>query len=49
MTRTMATTAEPTKGEAVSLFEAVEKKFPHKTVGEDTWYLVVVGWQISPP
>lgn len=49
VSRTMATTAEPTKEEAVSLFEAVEKKFPHKTVGEDTWYLVVVRWQISPP
>ncbi|PVH74623.1 hypothetical protein DL98DRAFT_519158 [Cadophora sp. DSE1049] len=38
----MATTHEPTKEEAVSLFEAIENKFPHKTVGGNTWYLVVL-------
>lgn len=32
----------PTKKAAVELFEAIEAKFPHKTLGEDKWYLVVV-------
>ncbi|KAK0123752.1 hypothetical protein ONS95_008759 [Cadophora gregata] len=38
----MATIHEPTKEEAVALFEAIETKFPHKTVGEDAWYLVAL-------
>jgi chromosome segregation ATPase len=33
---------KPTKEAAVELFEAIETKFPHKTLGEDKWYLVVV-------
>jgi hypothetical protein len=32
----------PSTEEAIALFEAVERKFPHKTVGDDKWYLVVV-------
>ena len=31
-----------TSKEAIELFEAVERKFPHKTLGDDKWYLVVV-------
>ncbi|CZT52822.1 uncharacterized protein RSE6_14202 [Rhynchosporium secalis] len=38
----MATIHEPTEEEAYTLFEAVEAKFPHKTVVEDAWYLVVL-------
>ncbi|KAH7377457.1 hypothetical protein BKA64DRAFT_688167 [Cadophora sp. MPI-SDFR-AT-0126] len=40
--RTMGTTHEPRQEGAVALFEAIEKKFPHKTAGEDAWYLVVL-------
>lgn len=43
----MAITQEPTAAQAIDLFEEVEQKFPHKTLGEETWYLVVVG-QHSP-
>lgn len=32
----------PITEEAIALFEAIEKKFPHKSVGEDRWYLVAV-------
>lgn len=42
----MATYREPAKEEAVALFTAIEKKFPHKTVGEDAWYLVLVSRQM---
>jgi hypothetical protein len=38
----MSTIHEPTAEEAVALFEAIEKKFPHKTLGEDKWYIVAV-------
>ncbi|KAG4432305.1 hypothetical protein IFR05_012212 [Cadophora sp. M221] len=38
----MTTLHEPTKAEAVALFEAIEKKFPHKTVGGGAWYLVLL-------
>jgi hypothetical protein len=34
--------AKPSKEKAVDLFKKVEEKFPHKTLGEDKWYLVVV-------
>jgi hypothetical protein len=33
---------KPTVEKAIVLFEAIETKFPHKTLGEDKWYLVVV-------
>jgi hypothetical protein len=33
---------EPTTEEAIALFAAIEKKFPHNTLGEDKWYLVAV-------
>ena len=36
---------KPTKDTAIKLFEAIEMKFPHKTLGEDKWYLVVVSVQ----
>jgi hypothetical protein len=38
----MSAPREPTAAEAVELFAAIEKKFPHETVGGDKWYLVVV-------
>ncbi|KAF8853274.1 hypothetical protein BDZ45DRAFT_598791 [Acephala macrosclerotiorum] len=38
----MAVAQDPTKDEAIALFESIEKKFPHKTVGNDTWYMVVL-------
>jgi len=31
-----------TAEEAVSLFEALESKFPHNSLGHDKWYLVAV-------
>jgi hypothetical protein len=39
----MASVQEPTVEQAIALFEAIEQKYPHKTLGKDTWYLVVVG------
>jgi hypothetical protein len=33
---------DPTPEEAIRLFEAIEEKFPSKTLGEDKWYLVAV-------
>ncbi len=41
----MATFSEPTKEDAVALFEAIEQRFPHKAIGDDIWYMVVVSWQ----
>lgn len=38
----MANTREPTEEEAITLFEAIEKTFPHGTLGDDKWYLVTV-------
>lgn len=38
----MATIREPTPEEAIILFKAIEERFPHKTVGDDKWYLVTV-------
>ncbi len=40
---------EPTKEEAVALFESIEQKFPHETLGDDKWYLVTVSWQMLIP
>jgi len=31
-----------TPEKAVSLFKALEEKFPHKSLGHDKWYLVAV-------
>jgi len=42
----MVTIHEPTVDEAVALFQAIEEKFPHKTLGDDKWYLVVVSLQL---
>jgi hypothetical protein len=36
---------KPTKESTIDLFKAIETKFPHKTLGEDKWYLVVVSLQ----
>jgi hypothetical protein len=33
---------DPTPEEAISLFEALEKRFPSATLGHDKWYLVAV-------
>lgn len=33
---------EPSVDGALALFKAIENKFPHKTVGDNKWYLVVV-------
>ena len=32
----------PTTEESIALFEAIERKFPHATLGDDKWYLVAV-------
>jgi hypothetical protein len=38
----MSTYSEPTAEQAVALFQEIEKRFPHNSVGEDMWYLVTV-------
>jgi hypothetical protein len=38
----MTTFREPTAEDATVLFEELEKKFPHETLGNDKWYLVAV-------
>lgn len=38
----MSTYKDPTPEEAIALFKEIEAKFPHKTLGDDKWYLVVV-------
>jgi hypothetical protein len=38
----MPAVQERTPADAVTLFEAIEQKFPHKSLGADSWYLVVV-------
>ncbi|KAE8444916.1 hypothetical protein EG329_014043 [Mollisiaceae sp. DMI_Dod_QoI] len=38
----MALPGCPTKDEAITLFESVEEKFPHETLGDDKWYMVVL-------
>lgn len=43
----MATNADPTPEDAIKLFRAVEEKFPHETLGNDKWYLVVVSFLFS--
>jgi hypothetical protein len=35
----------PTAADATALFEGVQKKYPHKALGDDTWYMVVVSGQ----
>ena len=45
MIETLKEIAKPTEGLAIDLFEAIEKKFPHRTLGKDKWYLVVVSKQ----
>lgn len=40
---------KPTKEKAVELFKAIETKFPHRTLGGDKWYLVVVSGQELDP
>jgi hypothetical protein len=42
----METIQGPTAADAVTLFEAIEHKFPHKALGSESWYLVVVSSQI---
>ncbi|TAQ85424.1 hypothetical protein B7494_g6246 [Chlorociboria aeruginascens] len=42
MASTTSSAEPPTTKEALALFEAVEKKFPHATIGDDKWYLVVL-------
>lgn len=43
----MAAIYEPTKEDAIALFEAIQRKFPNGTLGDDKWYLVTVSWQTS--
>jgi len=40
-----------TPEEAIALFEALENKFPHKSLGDDRWYLVAVSipWKYFLP
>jgi hypothetical protein len=45
----METIQRPTPADAVTLFEAIEQKFPHNALGNDSWYLVVVSLQILCP
>lgn len=40
--------AERTAEEATALFEAVERKFPAGTLGEERWYLLAVFRPFSP-
>jgi hypothetical protein len=37
------TPQDPTEDEALALFKAIEEKFPSESLGEDKWYLVLVG------
>lgn len=34
---------DPTEDEAITLFKAVEERFPSKTLGDDKWYILTVG------
>jgi hypothetical protein len=43
----MATFQGPTSEDAIALFEVIQKKFPHKTLGDDKWYLVAVSNKLS--
>jgi len=38
----MAELHQPTKEDAVALFQSIEQKFPHRTLGDDKWYLVTL-------
>jgi hypothetical protein len=42
---TMAIYQEPTSEDAIALFKEIEQIFPHKTLGDDKWYLVAVNFQ----
>jgi hypothetical protein len=33
---------DPTEDEALTLFKAIEEKFPSKTLGDDKWYVLAV-------
>jgi hypothetical protein len=39
---------DPTDDEALSLFKAVEKKFPTETLGDDKWYVLLVRQHLLP-
>jgi hypothetical protein len=43
----MAEDLQPTKSDAIALFEAIQHKFPSGTLGDDKWYLVTVRWETS--
>jgi hypothetical protein len=34
----MAEFHAPTKEDAIALFESIDNKFPHGTLGDDKWY-----------
>lgn len=38
----MATIQEPIPADAATLFEAIERKFPHRALSSESWYLVVL-------
>lgn len=33
---------DPTEAEALALFDAIENKFPSKTLGDNRWYVLAV-------
>ncbi|KAF2195970.1 hypothetical protein GQ43DRAFT_485306 [Delitschia confertaspora ATCC 74209] len=37
-----STIQDPTKEEGITLFKAIEHKFPSEALGDDTWYLVTL-------
>jgi len=41
-TNAIPTPHEPTDTEALALFTAIEEKFPSTTLGNDTWYILLV-------
>lgn len=43
----MATYQAPIAEDAITLFEELEKKFPHKTLGNNIWYLVALSGLIG--
>ncbi|KAH6633547.1 hypothetical protein C7974DRAFT_433524 [Boeremia exigua] len=38
---------DPTEDEALALFEAVEKLFPSKTLGDDKWYILTLAAMVG--
>ncbi len=42
MTMLATRESDPSAQEAVSLFEALEKRFPAANLGNDKWYLIAV-------